>query len=29
MTPEQFTAQVKSEYDRLREVVRLSGARVE
>jgi tripartite-type tricarboxylate transporter receptor subunit TctC len=29
MTPEQFTKHLKAEYDRLREVVKLSGARVE
>jgi tripartite-type tricarboxylate transporter receptor subunit TctC len=29
MPSEQFTAHVKSEYDRLRDVVRLSGARLE
>jgi hypothetical protein len=29
MPAEQFTAHVKAEYDRLREVVKLSGARLE
>jgi tripartite-type tricarboxylate transporter receptor subunit TctC len=29
MTPEEFAKQVKFDYDRLKEVVRLSGARIE
>lgn len=29
MTPEQFAKHLKAEYDRLREVVKLSGARLE